>query len=133
MFFNEKKLVSTKKKRKRIGRGISAGQGKSCGRGQKGQNSRSGGKVRIGFEGGQTNIYRRIPKKGQNQKPKLNNKKKMVINLGLIQKNFSSETLDFSDKKIKVLGDGSFDRKINITADSFSASAKKKIEKFGGS
>ena len=137
---------ASRKRRKRLGRGISAGQGKTCGRGHKGQKSRSGGKVRIGFEGGQMPLYRRLPKRGFNP---LNKKKYAKINLDTIQK--------FIDKKIikkdevinaevlkkykvikkksyllKVLGNGDINEKIIIEADSISLSAKNKVEKLCG-
>ena len=131
--------------KKRVGRGIGSGKGKTSTRGHKGQKSRSGVAIKS-FEGGQMPLYRRLPKRGFNP---LNKKKYAKINLDTIQK--------FIDKKIikkdevinaevlkkykvikkksyllKVLGNGDINEKIIIEADSISLSAKNKVEKLGG-
>lgn len=129
------------KTRKRVGRGPGSGLGKTSGRGQDGQNSRSGGGVRIGFEGGQTPLFRRIPKRGfSNAKFKT---VYAVINL--------SDLNDFEDGAeitpeilkdmgllknqldgVKVLGTGTLEKKVNVKAHKFSKTAKAAIEKLGG-
>ncbi|MCZ0718073.1 50S ribosomal protein L15 [Aerococcus kribbianus] len=127
--------------RKRIGRGTSSGQGKTSGRGQKGQKARSGGKVRLGFEGGQTPLFRRIPKRGFTN---LNRKEYAVVNLddlNVFEDGQNVQPADFIEagivKKekagIKVLGNGELERKLNVKATKFSASAKEAIEAAGGS
>jgi large subunit ribosomal protein L15 len=129
------------KAKKRVGRGPASGTGKSAGRGENGQNSRSGGGVRIGFEGGQTPLFRRLPKRGfTNAKFKtvyavinlsdLNNFKdgaevtpEILKNMGLVKNSLDG---------IKVLGNGSLDKKLTVKANKFSARAKEEIEKLGG-
>lgn len=132
-------LKKIKKRRKIVGRGISAGQGKSCGRGQKGQGARKGGLPRAGFEGGQTPIYRRLPKRGQNKKKNELTKKKnpKVINLDFFQRNekiIDKQLVDLTEKKIKVLGgEAVLTKKLFIKAFAFTNSAKAKIIQAGGS
>lgn len=129
------------KARKRVGRGPGSGTGKTAGRGENGQNSRSGGGVRVGFEGGQTPLFRRLPKRGfSNARFKkvyavinvsdLNNFEdgaevtpEILKNSGIIK-----NTLD----GIKVLGSGTLEKKLNVKANKFSLSAKEKIEALGG-
>ncbi|AMB99131.1 50S ribosomal protein L15 [Aerococcus urinaehominis] len=126
--------------RNRVGRGQGSGNGKTAGRGQKGQLSRSGGKTRLGFEGGQTPLFQRIPKRGFTN---INRKEYAVINLddlnvfedgaevtpaslieaGLVKKELAG---------VKVLGRGEINRKLNVKAAKFSASAKEAIEAAGG-
>lgn len=126
---------------KRKGRGTSSGMGKTSSRGQKGQNSRSGGGVRIGFEGGQNPLFRRIPKRGFNN---YNFQVKYaVINVSDLNK-FENGTeitpellkeMGLVKKQldgIKVLGNGNLDKKLTVKASVFSKSAKEKIEKNGG-
>lgn len=121
----------------RVGRGLGCGKGKTCGRGQKGAGSRSGGATNPGFEGGQTPLYRRIPKRGFNN---INRKEFAVINLDQIEKLGLGEgsevdcALFMKDIKggVKVLGDGEISVKLTIVADAFSKSAIEKIEKVGG-
>lgn len=132
---------SVKKNRKRLGRGPGSGTGKTSGKGHKGQNSRKGGGVRPGFEGGQTPLFRRLPKRGFKNtmfKVEFN-----CINVGFLNKIENCEKIDKtklvelglikSEKvKVKILGDGEFSKKVEITADKFSKTAVKKIEDAGG-
>ncbi len=129
------------KAKKRVGRGPASGTGKTAGRGENGQNSRSGGGVRVGFEGGQTPLFRRLPKRGfSNAKFK---KVYAVINLSDLNKfdngaevtpellkdmGLVKNTLD----GIKVLGNGVLEKKLTVKANKFSASAFEQIEKLGG-
>ena len=141
------KLTSKKtKSKKRLGRGIGSSKGKTCGRGHKGQKSRSGVAIKS-FEGGQMPLYRRLPKRGFKsfankkniaiinlsriqeiiikQKAILNNK----INLTYLQK---SKLINKKYRKLKLLGDGDIKQKFEIEVNSISKSAKEKIEKLGG-
>lgn len=131
--FNEEYIVPLIRKRKRKGRGIGSGQGKTCGRGTKGQRARKSGNVRPGFEGGQTPIYRRLPKVGFFHKKHDFN----LVNLGDLQSNeeiVNGQVVDFSlsKKKTKVLGKGELNKSLTIKAHNFSSSAKKKIENASG-
>ena len=125
---------------KRIGRGHGSGNGKTAGKGHKGQNARSGGGVRIGFEGGQMPLARRIPKRGFNNifaskyatvnVSDLNKFKdgtevdtELLIASGLIKKAFDG---------VKILGNGELTSQLTVKAAKFSESAKEKIEKAGG-
>ncbi len=129
-----------KKNPKRVGRGQASGLGKTSGRGSNGQNSRSGGGVRIGFEGGQLPIYRRLPKRGFNNKRFEN--RYAIVNLSDFEK--LEETVItpelLIDKKlikkvhsgVKVLALGDLNRAIEVKAHKFSKAAVEKIEKAGG-
>jgi len=132
-----------KKSKKRLGRGWGSGIGKTSGRGNKGQQARSGGGPGPGFEGGQMPLYRRIPKRGFN-----NHRFRTVyaiVNVGQLEGAFGEgATVDaaairdahlVNDKSgpIKVLGGGDLSKKLHVTADRFSESAKRKIEASGGS
>jgi len=129
------------KNRKRVGRGPGSGLGKTAGRGENGQNSRSGGGVRPGFEGGQNPLFQRIPKRGfSNARFR---KEFAIINLselnrfedntdvtptllkevGLVRKELNG---------VKILGEGKLEKKLNVTAHKFSKSAKVAIEENGG-
>ena len=135
-----KAKIPYKKRRKRLGRGLGSGHGKTCTRGHKGQNSRSGVSQRVGFEGGQNPLYRRLPKLGFSQTAF--RKEYVVINVGKIaqlkEKEVSPETLKsagvFKEIRdgVKVLGDGELKQAVTIKAHRFSESAKSKIEKAGG-
>ncbi|MFA6431201.1 MAG: 50S ribosomal protein L15 [Candidatus Margulisiibacteriota bacterium] len=114
----------SKKKRKVVGRGTSSGHGKTCGRGHKGQTSRSGGTKGNRFEGGQTPLYRRLPKRGFKNMPFMT--KYDVFNLDDIEKIKDATGL------IKVLGDGELKGPVTISAHKFSKTALKKIEAAGG-
>lgn len=131
------------KKRKILGRGSSSGSGKTAGKGHKGQKARSGGKVYVGFEGGQMPLYRRLAKRGFSNYPfsKMYN----AINLFIIEKKFNNgETVNHSslhergllkkvDSLVKILGSGELTKKLSFEIDAISSSAKEKIEKSGGS
>ena len=126
----------------RKGRGVGSGNGKTAGRGHKGQNARTGGGVRPGFEGGQIPIYRRLPKRGFTNS--LFKKEYAIINLETLDKLFndgdavSMETLLEKGvirkelNGLKVLGRGEITKKLTVKAAIFSASAKEKIEAAGG-
>ena len=134
------------KAKKRVGRGIGSGLGKTSGRGAKGQKSRSGVSIKS-YEGGQMPLYRRLPKRGFNSLYK--REKNVAINLDKISKLIEAKKLDSSKSidlrkfllkakkpsklKVKVLGSGDIKIKISILADKFSETAKSKIEKAGGS
>lgn len=129
---NLKYNKGAKKKKKRVGRGTSSGWGKTCGRGHKGQKSRSGGTKGLRFEGGQTPLYRRLPKRGFKNYPF--KKTYVVINVADLEKfegEVNKETLKVSGL-LKVLGSGEIKKALTVKADKFSQSAKKKIEAAGG-
>jgi large subunit ribosomal protein L15 len=126
--------TGAKKKKLRVGRGTSSGHGKTSGRGHKGQKSRSGGTKGIRFEGGQTPLYRRLPKRGFKNYPF--KKTYNVINVSELEKignEVNKTALGLkAGQLLKILGNGEITRPITVTADKFSASAKTKIEKAGG-
>jgi large subunit ribosomal protein L15 len=126
-------LVSIVKKKKIAGRGRSSGLGKTCGRGQKGQKSRKSGHVRVGFEGGQTPIYRRFPKVGFVRK-KAAHETKNLLNFFDNNKIKSGDIIDFSSssRPVKILGMGKVNKKIVIKAHKFSKKAIEKITEAGG-
>jgi large subunit ribosomal protein L15 len=128
-------------RRKRLGQGESSGHGKTSGRGGKGQTARSGSSIRIGFEGGQMPLIRRIPKRGFNNKAFA--VRYIPVNLEALNQFDDGATVDENalrtlglangtGKRIKILGSGELTRKLKITAHAFSASARTKIEKLGG-
>lgn len=125
---------------KRLGRGHGSGQGKTAGKGHKGQKARSGGGVRPGFEGGQTALARRIPKRGFNN---IFATKYAIINVSDLEKFVDGTTVDTELLKasgiikkeldgVKVLGNGELTKNLTVRAAKFSAAAKEKIEKAGG-
>ena len=125
---------------KRKGRGTGTGNGKTAGRGHKGQHARSGGKIRIGFEGGQMPLARRIPKRGFNN---IYAKRLTEVNIAALNAFEDGETVDAAaleakgiirDCKygIKVIANGNLTKKLTVKAAAFSASAKEKIEQAGG-
>ncbi|MBI5701843.1 50S ribosomal protein L15 [Candidatus Saganbacteria bacterium] len=128
-----------RKKSKRVGRGTSSGHGKTGGRGNKGQKSRAGGTKGKHFEGGQTPLYRRLPKKRgfKNYPFRVEYK---VLNVSDLEKfdneagieQFKSEGLIKDRERIKILGSGKLTKALKITAHAFSKSAKEIIEKSGG-
>lgn len=132
--------VGSTKDSKRKGRGHGSGNGKTAGRGHKGQNARSGGGVRVGFEGGQMPIYRRLPKRGftnifakQYAEVKIADLNKfedgaVVDAQALKDAGIISKTLD----GIKVLGNGEISKKVTVKASKFTSAAKEKIEAAGG-
>lgn len=125
----------------RTGRGHGSGNGKTAGKGHKGQNARSGGGVRPGFEGGQMPLYRRIPKRGFKC---INTKDIVAINISLLNDRFEDGEVVNAEalmKKgivshvkdgVKVLGNGELSKKLTVQVNYFSASAKEKIEAAGG-
>ena len=132
--------VGSTKDSKRIGRGHGSGWGKTAGKGHKGQNARSGGGVRPGFEGGQTRLARRIPKRGFNN---IFAAKYTAINVSDLEKFVDGTVVDGEllvaagvvkdcGNGIKVLGNGELTKKLTVKANAFSASAKEKIEAIGG-
>lgn len=145
MKINElKSSPGARKKEYRKGRGHASGNGKTSGRGHKGQNSRSGGGVRPGFEGGQMPIYRRLPKRG------FNNKRFALhyveINIGELERFADGTEVDAQLLKqsgvislpktndgVKILGNGELTKKLTVRAAAFTSGAKGKIEKAGGS
>jgi large subunit ribosomal protein L15 len=127
------------KRRKRAGRGMGSGIGKTCGRGQDGQLSRSGSKKRPWFEGGQMPIQRRIPKRGFNNSFKriyqiVNLSQLSGIDAGDINQKLMKEMglIKKLGDPVKILGVGDLSKALHIQADAFSNSAKEKIEKAGG-
>lgn len=139
---NLKPAEGSRSKEKRLGRGIGSGLGKTSGKGHKGQNARSGGGVRIGFEGGQMPITQRMKIRGFNNAKFT--KEYAVVNVGDLDK-FDANTeitqeLLYENRVIgkimpyglKVLGDGELSKPLVVKAKKFSASAKEKIEKIGG-
>ena len=141
MKLNElKSAEGSRKVSKRVGRGYGSGLGKNCGTGHKGQNSRSGGGVRIGFEGGQTPIYRRSPKRGFTN---YTEKEYATVNVGDLEslRAGSKVTLDSLKEKgllktkyttLKVLGYGTLTKKLTVVANKFTKSAEKAIVDAGG-
>ncbi len=129
-----------RKSAKRKGRGPGSGLGKTSGRGMNGQNSRSGGGVRLGFEGGQMPLYRRVPKRGftniwKKQWEIVNIESLNIFEDGtevtpelLLEKGLTKKYID----GVKVLGDGNLEKKITVKAHRFSKSAVEKIEAAGG-
>lgn len=124
----------------RVGRGPGSGNGKTSGKGHKGQNARSGGGVRPGFEGGQIPLYRRLPKKGFNNHFAVNY---AIVNVASLNKFEDGAVVDadaltasrlVTDTMdgIKILGDGELTKKLTVKASCFSASARAKIEAAGG-
>lgn len=134
-------LETNKKARKRVGRGPGSGNGKTSGKGHKGQNARSGGGVRPGFEGGQLPLYRRLSKRGFNNYEfatvytivnvsdleKFDEgtvvDKEALVKAGLVKKELDG---------IKILGNGELTKKLTVKANKFSSTAKTKIENVGG-
>ena len=129
------------KERFRKGRGAGSGNGKTAGKGHKGQNARSGGGVRPGFEGGQLPLYRKLPKRGFNNARF--GKKYAVINVQSLNKFNDGDVVDSAallnmgiinnvNDGVKVLGEGEITKNLTVKAAVFSASAKEKIEAVGG-
>lgn len=135
-----KPAEGSRKKRNRVGRGIGSGNGKTAGRGHKGQNARSGGGVRPGFEGGQNPLARRLPKRGFTNP---NRKEYAIVNLETLNR-FDADTtvtpelllqtgiVKNSRDGIKILGDGELTVKLTVQANKFSQAAVEKIEAAGG-
>lgn len=132
----------SKQPRRRLGRGISSGQGASCGKGMRGQKSRSGGGTRPGFEGGQLPLYRRIPK--LKHFTVINPKQYTTINVGkltalpantevTLASLLDAGVLTSNRGPLKILGDGELNVPLTVKAVAFTASARQKIEAAGGS
>ena len=128
------------KNKKRIGRGHGSGLGKTSGRGHKGAGQRSGNKRRPWFEGGQMPLARRLPRRGFTNIFKEEIQIVNISDLNRIEKNSEIDPVVLQEngmirsslKPVKILGEGDIDKKLNVTASAFSASAKNKIEKAGG-
>ena len=139
MKIEELKPAMKKKASKRVGRGMGSGLGKTSGRGHKGQKARTGGGVRRGFEGGQTPLYRRLPKRGFTN---IHAKNYTEVTLTMLNNSkatdVTAETLLAEgiigkvNDGIVVLATGKLDKKLNVKANRFTASAKEKIEALGG-
>ncbi len=127
----------------RKGRGHGSGNGKTAGRGHKGQKARSGGGVRPQFEGGQMPLYRRIPKRGFNNKRFA--KQYLVLNVGVLEAFDNNDVVDAAalaekgiitlpkvNDGIKILGDGELNKSLTVKAKAFTSSAREKIEQAGG-
>ena len=130
-----------KHRKKRVGNGESSGLGKTCGRGHKGQKSRSGGGVRPGFEGGQMPLNRRLPKKGFNNTRFKT--KYAILNISTLEEKFEGDVVNEQTLRaaglvggvcdgVKILGDGELKKKLTVEVDKVSATAKEKIEAAGG-
>ena len=139
MQLDELKPAVKRETRKRVGRGTGSGLGKTSGRGHKGQKARSGGGVRRGFEGGQTPLYRRLPKRGFTN---IHAKKYTEVTLTMLNKStvndVTAETLiadgiiSKANDGIVILATGNLEKKLNVKATRFTAQAKEKIEALGG-
>ena len=139
MKLGELKPAEGRVSRRRVGRGIGSGLGKTSGRGHKGQKARSGGGVRRWFEGGQTPLYRRLPKRGFNN---INAKDYTEVTLTMLNKStvtdVTAETLLADgiigkvNDGIVILATGKLDKKLNVKATRFTAKAKEEIEALGG-
>ncbi len=139
---NELKPVEgARHSKKRVGRGIGSGLGKTAGRGQKGQNSRSGGGVRPGFEGGQLPLFQRLPKRGFHNHSRV---EYAIVNVEQLNSFENGSVVDVEAivkaglvkevlAGVKVLGNGKLTKKLTVKANKFSESAKKAIEAAGGS
>jgi large subunit ribosomal protein L15 len=138
---NLKPRPGAKHRRKRLGQGESSGHGKTSGRGGKGQTARSGSSIRIGFEGGQMPLIRRIPKRGFNNAR--HTTQYIPVNLEALNQFSDGARVDFESLRkaglangkaagVKILGTGELTRKLTVTAHAFSASARAKIEGKGG-
>lgn len=140
MLHELKPVDGARKARKRLGRGSGSGTGKTSGKGQKGQNSRSGGGVRPGFEGGQLPFFQRIPKRGFKN---INRKEYAVVNLddlnkfeagevvtpeALLARNVLKKTLD----GVKILANGALEKSLTVKAHKFSKAAEQAITQAGG-
>ncbi|MGF1589433.1 MAG: 50S ribosomal protein L15 [Pleurocapsa sp.] len=132
----------SKRRKRRVGRGIAAGQGASCGFGMRGQKSRSGTGTKAGFEGGQMPLYRRVPK--LKHFTLINQKHYTIINVEVLNSLptntevtlnslLEERILTSSDGPLKILGDGELNVALNVKAAAFTKSAVQKIESAGGS
>lgn len=136
-------IVGAYPKRNRVGRGRGSGHGKTCGRGHKGNASRAGGSMPLLFEGGQMQLFRRLPKRGFNNAQFA--VRYEIVNLSQLERLFSDGTtvglnelvdaglVGSRKSRVKILGDGELTKKLNVTAHKFSKSAQEKISGCGGS
>ena len=139
MKLGELKPAEERVSRRRVGRGIGSGLGKTSGRGHKGQKARSGGGVRRGFEGGQTPLYRRLPKRGFTN---IHANNYTEVTLTMLNKSKATDVTAESlveegiigkvNDGIVVLATGKLDKKLNVKATRFTKAAKEKIEALGG-
>ena len=139
MKIEELKPAMKKKASKRVGRGMGSGLGKTSGRGHKGQKARTGGGVRRGFEGGQTPLYRRLPKRGFTN---IHAKNYTEVTLAMLNKSEAAEVTAESllaegiigkiNDGIVILGTGNLEKKLTVKAKRFTKSAAEKIEAVGG-
>lgn len=138
---NLKPAPGARKRRKRVGCGEGSGHGKTSGRGHKGQKARSGGTIRLGFEGGQMPLLRKMPKRGFNNTRFKT--KWAIVNVGDLENFDAGTSVDEALLRavklvrghidgVKVLGDGELTKTINVKVDAISAGAREKIEKAGG-
>jgi large subunit ribosomal protein L15 len=135
-----KPATGSRKERNRVGRGTGSGNGKTAGKGHKGQKARSGGGVRLGFEGGQTPLFRRLPKRGFTN---INRKDYAIVNLETLNRFedgtevtpallIESGLVSKEKSGIKILGNGKLETKLTVKAHKFSSAAKEAIEAAGG-
>jgi len=141
MRLHELQNTFQRKPRKRVGRGDGSGNGRTAGRGDKGQGARSGSKRRLQFEGGQIPLFRRLPKRGFNNP---NHIEYTVVNVSYLESAFEAGAevskaslkelglISKIDEPVKVLGDGELTKSLNVSVNKFSASARSKIESVGG-
>ena len=139
MLLGEVKASTEKVERRRVGRGMGSGLGKTSGRGHKGQKARTGGGVRRGFEGGQTPLYRRLPKRGFTN---IHAKTYTEVTLSMLNKSEATEVtadtllaegiIGKVNDGIVILGTGNLEKKLTVKAKRFTKSAKEKIEAVGG-
>ena len=137
MTLNSLSSIGTSKNRKRVGRGIGSGAGKTAGRGHKGQKSRTGGNIRPGFEGGQMPLQMRLPKFGFTSRVNNNFKEvnvkniegMSIVNLATLKEN---KIISKSVKKVKIFGDAAIQSKVTVEGINVTKGAKESIEKAGG-
>lgn len=135
-----KPAEGSRKVRNRVGRGIGSGNGKTAGKGHKGQNARSGGGVRLGFEGGQTPLFRRLPKRGFSN---VNRKEFVIVNLSALNRFedgtevtpellLETKVISKVNNGVKILASGKLEKKLTVKAHKFSSTAVEAIEAAGG-
>ncbi len=141
MRLHELQNTFKRKPRKRVGRGDGSGNGRTAGRGDKGQGARAGSNRRLQFEGGQIPLFRRLPKRGFKNPNHLDY---TVVNVSYLENTFQAGDqvtkdvlkerglLSKTDALVKILGDGELTKSLTVTADKFSGSARAKIEAAGG-
>lgn len=136
---NLKPAKGSHRDRKRVGRGPGSGKGKTSGKGEKGQNSRSGGGVPAWFEGGQMPLQRRIPKRGFTSRNRIAYEVVNVMDLSVVVGDINPESLAAAglvrsaSSRVKILGQGDVSGALNVSAHKLSGSAREKIEAAGGS